>query len=84
MASPLVAWLRKHGVPRGLGAALLLVAIVALGTGVVLVIVGGITAQAAAVTLHLSDAKDTIAGWLTDLGVDPTKAEDAKQHASSG
>ena len=24
------------------------------------------------------------AGWLTDLGVDPAKAEDAKQHASSG
>ena len=83
VASPLVAWLRKHGVPRGLGAALLMVAIILLGTGVVLVIVGGITGEAAAVASHLSDAEDTVAGWLEDLGVDPTRAEDAKQHASS-
>jgi putative heme transporter len=83
VASPLVAWLRKHGVPRGLGAALLMVAIILLGAGVVLVIVGGITGEAAAVASHLSDAEDTVAGWLEDLGVDPTRAEDAKQHASS-
>jgi predicted PurR-regulated permease PerM len=49
----------------------------------VLVIVGGITGEAAAVASHLSDAEDTVAGWLEDLGVDPTRAEDAKQHASS-
>jgi predicted PurR-regulated permease PerM len=84
VASPLVAWLRKHGVPRGLGAALLMLAVVALGIGVVLVIVGGITGEAADISSRLSDAKDTLSGWLTDLGVDPSKAEDAKQHASSG
>jgi predicted PurR-regulated permease PerM len=83
VASPLVAWLREHGVPRGLGTALLMVAIILLGAGVVLVIVGGITGEAAAVASHLSDAEDTVAGWLEDLGVDPTRAEDAKQHASS-
>jgi putative heme transporter len=83
VASPLVAWLRSRGIPRGLGAALLMVAIIALAIGVVLVIVGGITGEASAVAAQLSDAKDTVAGWLEDLGVDPTKAEDAKQHASS-
>ncbi|MCD6014401.1 MAG: putative integral rane protein [Solirubrobacterales bacterium] len=84
VASPLVAWLRSHGVPRGFGAALLMVGIILLGIGVVLVIVGGITGETSAVTAQLSDAKDTVSGWLTDLGVDPAKAEDAKQHASSG
>ena len=84
VASPLVWWLRKHGIPRGLGAALLMLAIIALGIGVTLVVVGGITGEAADASSRLSDAKDTIAGWLTDLGVDPSKAEEAKQHASSG
>ena len=84
VASPLVAWLRTHRVPRGLGAALLMLALVALGAGVVLMIVGGITGEASAVGGHLSDAKDTIAGWLKDLGIDPSKVEDAKQHASTG
>ena len=84
VASPLVAWLHGHRVPRGLGAALLMVAIIALGIGVTLVVVGGITGEAADASSRLSDAKDTIAGWLTDLGVDPSKAEEAKQHASSG
>ncbi len=83
VASPLVAWLRSRGIPRGLGAALLMVAIIALGIGVVLVVVGGITGEASAVAAQLSDAKDTVAGWLEDLGVDPTTTEDAKEHASS-
>ncbi len=84
VASPLVAWLRVHRVPRGLGAALLMLALVALGAVVALMIVGGITGEASAVGGHLTDAKDTIAGWLRDLGIDPSKVEDAKQQASSG
>jgi putative heme transporter len=84
VASPLVAWQHKHRIPRGAGAALLMVAIIALGIGMVLVVVGGITGEVAAVTSHLSDAKDTIAGWLTDLGVDPATADDAKRHVSQG
>ena len=83
VASPVIDWLALHRVPRGLGAALLMVAIILAGAGLVLVIVGGITGEAADVSSHLSGAKDTISGWLQDLGVDPSKAEDARQHASS-
>ena len=83
VASPLVAWLRTRGIPRGIGAALLMVTIILVAIGVTLVIVGGITGQASAVSDRLSDAQDTIAGWLRDLGVDPSKAEEAKQHTSS-
>jgi putative heme transporter len=83
VASPLVAWLSTHGVPRGIGSALVILALIALGVGVVLVVVGGITGETSDVTSRLSDAKDTIVGWLEDLGVDPTRAEDAKQTASS-
>jgi predicted PurR-regulated permease PerM len=83
VASPLVGWLHGRGLPRGIAAALLMVAIVAVGVGVVLMIVGGVTGQDATIGSHLSSAQDTIEGWLKDLGVDPNKAADARQHAAS-
>jgi putative heme transporter len=83
VASPLVGWLSRHHVPRGAGAALILLAIIALGALVLLLVVGGITSQTGDLSAHLSDAKDTIEGWLKDLGVDPSTAQHAKQDASS-
>ncbi len=83
VASPLVAWMRRHGVPRGIGAALVMLLIVLLGVGVFLVIVGGITGEISDINAQLADAKDSIAGWLNDLGVDPSRTEDAKQNASA-
>jgi putative heme transporter len=82
VASPLVSWLGNHHVPRAAGAALVLLAIIAAGLVLVLVL-GGITSQTGDLSSHLSDAKNTIEGWLKDLGVDPTKAKEAKQDASS-
>jgi len=84
VASPLVASMHRHRLPRGLGAAVVMLGLIAVGTGVVAAIVLGITGETSDVTGHLNDAKDTIAGWAKDLGLDPTKAEDAKQHVSSG
>jgi putative heme transporter len=84
VASPLVGWMNRHRVPRGLGAAIVLLALIGLGIGVTLVIVLGITGQAGSVGGHLSDAKDTLAGWLEDLGLSPEKAEQAKKSASAG
>ena len=84
VGSPLVGWLNRHRVPRALGAALLMLAIVAIGTGMLLVVVLGITGQASDIGGHLSDAEDNVAGWLQDLGLSPDKADQAKQDASSG
>jgi predicted PurR-regulated permease PerM len=83
VASPVVAWLALHRVPRGLGAALLLLAVVAIGAGMFVVIVAGIVSQSGDIGSHLSEAKDTLAGWLEDLGVDSSKADNAKQDAST-
>jgi predicted PurR-regulated permease PerM len=83
VASPVVGWLQGHRVPRPLGAILLLVALVLLGALVVFVVVAGITSQSGDLSSHLDDAKNTIEGWLKDLGVDPAKAKDATQDASS-
>ena len=83
VAAPLVRWLGSHRIPRGLSAALLLVSLIALAAGVVFIVVAGITSQTDDLSGHLSDAKNTIEGWLKDLGVDPSKASDAKNDASS-
>ena len=83
VASPLVAWLQRHRIPRAAGTALLMLAIIALGVGITLVVVGGIVGETSDVTARLADAKDTIAGWLNDLGVDPTRSAEATQDASS-
>jgi len=83
VASPLVRWLGNHHVPRPAGAALVLLAIIALAGLVLVLVLGGITSQAGDLSGHLSDAKNTLEGWLKDLGVDPTKATEAKQSASS-
>ena len=83
VASPLVGWLQRHGVPRPAGAILLLVGIVLLGALVVFTVLAGITSQVGDIRAHLDDAKNTMEGWLEDLGVDPSTARDAKNDASS-
>jgi predicted PurR-regulated permease PerM len=83
VASPVVRWLQRHRVPRAVGAGLVLLGLVAVGVGMFLVVIGGITNQSDGVSHELSGAKDTIQGWLTDIGVDPSTASDAKKEASS-
>jgi putative heme transporter len=84
VASPLVAWLNGHSVPRALGAVLVLLLIVAIGVGMVVVVITGITGQSSHISSELNSAKDTIAGWLKDIGLDPSKADAAKSDATKG
>jgi putative heme transporter len=83
VASPVVGWLRSHGVPRVAGTVLMLLAIIALGAVVVVLILGGITSEVGDLSGHLSDAKNTVEGWAKDVGVDSNNAQDAKNEASS-
>jgi predicted PurR-regulated permease PerM len=83
VASPVVGWLRRHGVKRGLGAALVLVGAVGLAFGVVVMVLAGITSQVDASDAKLSAAKDTLAQWLTDVGVKGATADSAIGDVSS-
>jgi predicted PurR-regulated permease PerM len=83
VASPLVRWFEGHGIPRIAGALLLLVAAMLLAVGFVVLIVAGITNELDSISGELSSAKDTIEGWLKDIGVDPSTAKDANDDASS-
>jgi putative heme transporter len=83
VAAPVVDWLHRLGIGRGLAAALLLVAAVVLAVCVVLVVVGGITGESDALRDQLGSARDTLVGWANDLGVDRGSAESADQDAAS-
>jgi putative heme transporter len=83
VASPLVRWLRDHRVPRGVGAALVLVGAAALAVGVVVIVLAGITSEVDASRDNLAAAKDTIAQWLSDLGVKSGTADGAVSDVSS-
>src|SRR5688500_18177837 len=78
VASPLVAWLHRRGRPRILGAIVVLLLIVAAGVGMVTMVVGGITGQSGDITAQLDSAKETMTGWLEDIGVEPSHADQAE------
>jgi putative heme transporter len=83
VGAPVVAWLTGHRIPRALGAALLLLALIAVGIALVIVVVGGIVGQSNDISHHLGGAQDKVTGWLKDLGVDSTKAANATDDAGS-
>jgi predicted PurR-regulated permease PerM len=83
VASPLVRWLRDHRVPRAVGAALVLVGAAGLAVGVVVIVLAGITSEVDASRDNLAAAKDTIAQWLSDLGIKSGTADSAVSDVSS-
>ena len=84
VASPLVAWFQGHHVPRILGAVLVMLGLVAIGIGMTVAVITGITGESSSIAGQLDSAKDTIGGWLEDIGLDPSKADVAKADATNG
>ena len=77
VASPIVHWLKGHGVPRAAGAALVLLGLIALAILIVVLVIGGITSQADEIRSSASAAADKVEGWLTDAGVEESGASSA-------
>jgi len=84
VGSPAVGWMARHHVPRALGTLLLMLAIVLAGAGIGAMVVVGIDGQTASIGTHLDEAKDTLSGWLQDLGLDQGKADQAKNDLGHG
>jgi putative heme transporter len=74
---PLVGMLARH-MPRAAAAAIVLLGLVALGVVVLLIVLGGITAQDGEIGKHASAAADEAEGWLKDAGVDESGSSSAK------
>jgi predicted PurR-regulated permease PerM len=83
VASPLVDRLRRHGLPRGVGAALVLLAIVAIAFGVGLIVLTGIASQADGLSARLQEGASQLEAWARDLGVKAPTAADATSEASA-
>ena len=83
VASPLVDWLHRHRIPRAVGAALVLLAIVVIGVGVGLIVLTGIASQADSLSARLQDGAQQLESWVHDLGVEAPTAADANSSASA-
>ena len=81
--SPIMGLLERRRVPRGAGAAIVLLGVAALGALILVLVLGGISDQSGNLTAELRQAAVTIQGWLQDLGVDRDTAEQAKDDASA-
>jgi predicted PurR-regulated permease PerM len=84
VASPVVDWLNRHRVPRGAGAAIVLLGIVAIGVGVGLIVLTGIASQADELSARLHDGVNQLESWARDLGVNSHTASHANEQASAG
>lgn len=83
VTSPLVDWLRRHGIPRGIGAVLVFLAIIAVGVGVGLIVLTGIASQADSLSAKLAEGASEIESVVRDLGVKGTTAANANADASA-
>ena len=77
VASPAVAALQRRGLPRIGGAAVILLALVAVAVLVIAMVLGGIVAQSSEIESSASHALDTIQGWLNDAGSSSAGTADA-------
>lgn len=83
VAAPLVDWLQRHRIPRGISAAFVLLLIVVLGLGVGLIVLTGIASQADSLSARLQDGAQQLESWAHDLGVEAPTAADANSGAST-
>ncbi|HEU5063262.1 MAG TPA: AI-2E family transporter [Solirubrobacterales bacterium] len=83
VATPLVDWLHRRRVPRGISAALVLLGIVAIGFGVGLIVLTGIASQAEGLSERLQEGAQQLESWAHDLGVKAPTAADANAEASA-
>jgi predicted PurR-regulated permease PerM len=79
----LVDRLRAVGIPRGIGAGLVLVAIVVLALAVGYIVLTGIASQAESLSTRLHEGADQIESWARSLGVKAPTAADANSEAST-
>jgi putative heme transporter len=83
VTSPLVDWLRRHRVPRAVGAGIVFLAIIAVGAAVGVMILAGIASEADGLSERLREGASEIESLVHDLGVNATTAADANSDAGA-
>jgi len=80
--SPPVSWLAAHRLGRGGGAAISLLAVVALGALITVLLLSSVTSESSQIEKALHGAVAKAQKWLQDTGVDAGKAQSAGSDAS--
>ena len=83
VASPVVARLERHGWKRGWGAVVVLLALLAVGILIGVLVIGGLVAQSAAISQQAGSALHKAQSWLKSVGVDQSGASRAADGASA-
>ena len=81
VAGPAVGWLGRHRVPRIGGAILVLLGLAAIAALIVVLVFGGIAAQADDISAKLNQGLEKLRVWFADLGVEDT--QQAKQNVQN-
>jgi predicted PurR-regulated permease PerM len=82
VASPVVDWLRRRGIPRAAGAVVVFLLILAVTAAVGLMVLAGIASQADALSERLREGVTEVESLVADLGVKAQTAGDAGGGAS--
>jgi predicted PurR-regulated permease PerM len=72
VAAPIVSWLQRHHVPRGVGAAIVLVTLIGIVVLVFALVIGGIVDQSGQIKSTLNDSLSSIESWFNDAGANGT------------
>jgi putative heme transporter len=86
VAAPLVDWLQHHHIKRGLGAAIVVLSLIALVVVVVGLVIGGITDHSGEIKSTVNKGGDRVEGWFHDADANRTgpARQDINHAVSSG
>jgi predicted PurR-regulated permease PerM len=83
VASPVVAWQQRHGVPRGLGTIIFVLVVIAVAALFAYAVFAGIVSQKAESSRNMKEASNNVTNWLSKHGIDPKAAKDAQKSIES-
>lgn len=84
VGSPLVSKMKGIGLPRGIGAIVVMLLLVLIGAGCAVMVVNGVVREVPDISRDLDKATDEFSQFLTDQGIDKDQVEKAKEGAKHG
>lgn len=84
VASPVVGWMNRKGLPRGVATIVFVLAFVAIAGLFAWAVMSGIVSQANETSGELKHASNEITSWLSQHGIDPQKAKSAQSNVEQG
>ena len=80
---PIVSALQRRRVPRAAGAAIVLVALIAIAVGILLLVIAGIKDQSGSISQAADAAASKVQSWMQSLGVNQSGASSANASVSN-